>query len=203
MDRRIAIQFLDAREQIGLGRVGRQLELHRMQPEFPAHLVLRAHVGARSRIIADQNDRESGRDCPRFQRSRFRRAVRRKLFPHCSAVDQMWLAKQAILWRAVVAFDSFSVPPDSSTHPASARRSLARKLLRCPNASVESATRCGGPKMTRTVENGAGRMKRSQLFTRQQLEYSMLIGTTSAPDCCARKITPGRVHRPGRAVRPG
>src|SRR5260370_40903143 len=52
-------------------------------------------------------------------------------------------------------------------------------------------TSCGCPIMTRTFENGRGMINRSQLLTRQQLEYSMLIGTTGAPVFSARKIMPG------------
>ncbi len=44
--------------------------------------------------------------------------------------------------------------------------------------------------MTRTREKGRGKIKRSQFFKRQQLEYSMFAGTTAASHFCARKMTP-------------
>ena len=66
---------------IGLGRLGGQFELHRMQPELAAHLVFRAHVGPRSGIIADEDDGEARGWSALLQlRPRFRRADQRKPF---------------------------------------------------------------------------------------------------------------------------
>src|SRR6266581_4369181 len=44
---------------------------------------------------------------------------------------------------------------------------------------------------TRTLAKGCGTMNLSQLPSRQQREYSRFIGTTGAPDFCARKMMPG------------
>src|SRR4030095_1016 len=52
------------------------------------------------------------------------------------------------------------------------------------------ATRSKGPKMTRALENGRGRMNLSQLLALQQLEYSILIGWICAPDFWAKKMMP-------------
>ena len=62
VDFRIAIQFFDAREQFGLSCRIRQLEFHGMQSELAAHFIFRANVGARRRIIADENNRKSRSD---------------------------------------------------------------------------------------------------------------------------------------------
>src|SRR5436190_14082951 len=48
-------------------------------------------------------------------------------------------------------------------------------------------TRSGRLISTRTLENGCGMIKRSQLPKRQQREYSRFIGNSDAPDFCARK----------------
>ena len=80
VNRRIAIQFFHAREQFSLRRLCRQLELHRMQPEIAAHLVLRAHIGARGRIVADQDDGEARRHSALFQFRDFAAQIARKLF---------------------------------------------------------------------------------------------------------------------------
>lgn len=64
VDRPIAIQLFDPREQFGLGGLGRQFQLHRMQPEIAAHLVFRAHIRARSRIIAHQHHGEARSPAP-------------------------------------------------------------------------------------------------------------------------------------------
>ncbi len=87
MDCGISIQLLDSREQIVLCRICGQLEFHRMQPELPAHLVFRSNVGARSGIIADQNDRESGRRPACLQRCDFATQLGVDLFRHRAAVD--------------------------------------------------------------------------------------------------------------------
>ena len=47
--------------------VGGQLVLHGVHAEFEAHLVLRAHVGARRGIVADEHDGEARRDAARLQ----------------------------------------------------------------------------------------------------------------------------------------
>ncbi len=88
VNRRIAIQFLDAREEIGLRGVGRQFQLHRMQSQLAAHFVLRPDVSARSRIIAHQHDRESGRDPACLQRFNFAAQFRVNFFGYCTTVDQ-------------------------------------------------------------------------------------------------------------------
>jgi len=91
---------------------------------------------------------------------------------------------------------------DQIGHPSNLtnqRRSTSDIMTFCKrNRSVSNSssedvdlTVCGGPMMTCTLENGLGMMNRSQLFTRQQLEYSMLTGTTGALVFCARKIMPG------------
>ena len=55
VNRGIAIQFVNAREQFILCRRRRQFEFHGMQAELAAHFIFRAHVSARCRIIAHQN----------------------------------------------------------------------------------------------------------------------------------------------------
>src|SRR3954465_13545572 len=52
----IGVQFLHLLQKFGLTGGGRQFDLHRVQAEVPAHLVLRSHVGAGCRIIAYQYD---------------------------------------------------------------------------------------------------------------------------------------------------
>ena len=89
MDCGIAIQLFDSREQFGLCRIRGQLELHRMQPELAAHLVLRANVGARGGIVADQNDGESGRDSLRLERRDFAAQFGINFFRRDPAVDQL------------------------------------------------------------------------------------------------------------------
>ena len=148
MDRRIAIQFRDARNEIGLGRFRRELELDRMQPEFAAHLVLRTHISARGGIVADQDDRKPRRDPLRLERGDFAAQFQVNFFRHHAAVDQF----HRISTSCIIA-------------------SCKRRRSRSYSSSVKvGATRCGGPKITRTVEKGFGRMKRSQLLTRQQLD---------------------------------
>ena len=89
VDRRVAIQLLDSREEIVLGRLGGQFEFYRMQPEFAAHLVLRSDIGARSGIVADQNDRESGGNTFDFSVCNFAAQLGIDFFRNRAAVDQL------------------------------------------------------------------------------------------------------------------
>src|SRR6185295_1367339 len=56
--------------------------------------------------------------------------------------------------------------------------------------SESGLIRIGAPKIARKVVKGRGTAKRSQLFSRHALEYSMWIGTIGAPLFWARKIMP-------------
>src|SRR4029450_5940212 len=62
----IAIQFLDPSEQFSLGGRYRQLELHRMQTERATHLVFRAYIGPRGRVVANKDDSETRSGAFRF-----------------------------------------------------------------------------------------------------------------------------------------
>ena len=87
MDCGISIQLLDSPEQIVLCRICGQLKFHRVQLELPAHLVFRSNVGARSGIVANQNDRESRRRPACLQQSDFATQLGVDLFSHRAAVD--------------------------------------------------------------------------------------------------------------------
>ena len=59
---RVAIEFFDSPEKLSLcGRLW-QLQLKRVQSQLAAHLVFRTHIGARSRIVADENDGKARRN---------------------------------------------------------------------------------------------------------------------------------------------
>ena len=60
-----------------------------MQSKFAAHFVLAAHIGARSRIIADENDRQAGRDTALLQFRDFAPQFRVNFFRNRAAVDQI------------------------------------------------------------------------------------------------------------------
>ena len=87
MDRGISIQVCDSLEQIVLRRICGQLEFYRVQAELPAHLVFRSNVGARSGIVADQNDRESGRRPACLQQSDLATQLGVDIFSHRAAVN--------------------------------------------------------------------------------------------------------------------
>src|SRR4051812_39738573 len=140
-----------------------------MQSEIAAHLVLGTHVGARRRIIADQHDRESGSPAALLQLGNF--------IPQ-SGVN--FVGDRA-------AFDEFRHEAEilRRSHGCSTRLIMApcrrsRSVSNC-SGSESGPIRIGSPKIARKVANGFGTTKRSQLFIRQQLEYSMWIGTMGAP----------------------
>src|SRR2546423_10721349 len=74
-----------------------------------------------------------------------------------------------------------------STRLIMASSNRTRSTSNCSGSEI-AATRIGAPKIARNVANGRGTTKRSQLFIRQQLEYSIWIGTIGAPLFCACKI---------------
>ena len=59
VDERVVIKIADERDNLGLARVGRKFVLYRVQAQFRGLLVLRPHIGARSRIVADEDNRQT------------------------------------------------------------------------------------------------------------------------------------------------
>src|SRR4030095_10433853 len=125
MDCGISVQLLDPPEEIVLCRTCGQLKLHRMQLELPAHLVLRSNVGARSGVVADQNDRESRRRPACLQQSDFAPQLCVDLFSHRAAVDQfVWVGQGKRFVMAVwgcrkfwLGHDFFTLSSESSEGP--------------------------------------------------------------------------------------
>ena len=59
VDRRVVVEPGDHVEQLGLGRLGGQFELDRVHPDLLAHAVLRADVGTRRWVVADEHHRQA------------------------------------------------------------------------------------------------------------------------------------------------
>src|SRR4030095_7056971 len=64
IDRRVRIQLSNDGEQLRFARRRRQLATLRANTDLQAVAVLQAHVDLRSRIVADQHDREPWRPRP-------------------------------------------------------------------------------------------------------------------------------------------
>ena len=62
MHRRVVVQLVDQRQQIGLGRRGVQLVLIGVHADFDGLLALVADVYLARRVLADQNHGEAGGD---------------------------------------------------------------------------------------------------------------------------------------------
>src|SRR5207237_695078 len=77
---------------------------------------------------------------------------------------------------------------------------FCRRRRSASNSSsvLVGATRSKGPKMTRALENGRGRMNLSQLLALKQIEYSILIGWIGAPVFWAKKMIPRPSSSAGR-----
>ena len=70
MHGRIGVERLDQREQLGLGRVGRQIVLDRMEAARLGRPALARDVSLARRILADEHDRETGRQPMSHERAR-------------------------------------------------------------------------------------------------------------------------------------
>ena len=68
MDRRVAVELFDAPDDRLFAGIGGKFVRLGMQADFAARLDLVAHVQARRRIIADDDDCQPRRDAARFQR---------------------------------------------------------------------------------------------------------------------------------------
>src|SRR5256885_6581122 len=163
-----------------------------MKAKIAAHFVLRADVGARGGIVADQDHRERRHAAAVLQLGNFRPQFRVNLFGDGPAFDELRHAIILMSFRAksrnpeeLLVMLLLLERPDSSTalgmtrgsYDCSTRLIIAfcrrnRSASNC-SGSVSGGMRMGAPKIARNVANGRGTTNRSQLFIRQELEYSM------------------------------
>src|SRR5205823_14902131 len=135
-------------------------------------------VSAGRPLFSHEHDRQSRHPTSLLHLRDFASQLSIHFYCHSPAFDKSWheagiLRKtHGCSTRLIIAFCSRSLSLSNSSAPAS------------------GATWNGAPKIARSFANGRGTPKRSQLFSRQQLEYSMWIGTMGAPLFWARKITP-------------
>ena len=80
MHRRVSVQLLDQRQQIGLGRVRVQLVLKRIHAHFYGLLALGPDINLRRGVFAHQHNRQAGGDTVFLFQPR---DVARHLFAYC------------------------------------------------------------------------------------------------------------------------
>ena len=90
VNRGIDVQVLDELDEFFLGRRLRQTDLARIHARFRAGLLLRGHVAHARRIVADENDRETGRNALLFlERLHSRRNLRAEIRRQLLAIDDI------------------------------------------------------------------------------------------------------------------
>ena len=159
-----------------LRRVGGKFMFDGMQAKLGGLLVLGAHIGARCRIFADEDDCE-----PRAQSA------------SCKRGDALLCFPRELSARC------------SRHQSASFRKRVSTRDRTASNSSFVNSrgTRIGLSTMTETFEKGNGMMNPSQVFMRKQHENFACIGVMGvAGQLCQRDCArPERIARSARAVR--
>src|SRR5215472_3865244 len=167
MNCRIAVQFLDACKQFTLhGRSGK-FQFQRVQPEFAAHFVFGTHIGTRGWIISDENYAKTWRQAFSFQLRNIAAKISVNLFRNRAAVDQFRHGCVCHSERSLRMTKSQRISTSDIIASCTRRRSASNS-----SGVPVGLTRSGWLISTRTLENGWGIIKRSQLPSRQHPEYS-------------------------------
>src|SRR5438876_3302297 len=88
MNARIAIELFNARKQLRLCGRSRKLQFHRVQSQLAAHLVFRTYIGARSRIVSNENDGKARRNAFFLQFRNLASKIDIHFLRDCASIDQ-------------------------------------------------------------------------------------------------------------------